>query len=467
MVTPSDPSPFRFGVATAGFQVEGGYNRPGQPANNWAAWEQSGRAEPSGTALRFWDDYEQQLDRVASLGCNAFRMSVEWTRCEPSPGEVDDGAFARYAAILEACQDRGLEPVVTLHHFTHPEWLGADLWLSPRAPERFAEWVATAVDRLGPHCPTWVTVNEINVLALQTYFTGMFPPGRRFDVSATIRSMDHLLTAHVLAYGEIKRRQPDAVVSTNSYPMSIYEIDRLLLDVLLSRRQGLARHEVGEWLRARRSRHHATTRPSMVERGLRRLAASGIPLEMALPRSLGAVFAAPSDCTLDVIQIDHYDPVVSNHLRLPGHRTAGGRAWLPARMLWDDPVDPRSLIDSCRTNAEPGLPLWVLENGLCNRVLAGPAFPRLDGWTRERYLTEHFSALREAWSEGVPVAGYFHWTLADNYEWGSYEPRFGLFGIERLASGDVRWSDRDSMGGDAAGTYRRLIAQLRAEVIQP
>src|SRR5688572_12363988 len=206
MVTPPDAGRFRFGVATAGFQVEGGYNRPGQPANNWAAWEQSGRVEPSGTALRFWDDYEQQLDRVASLGCDAFRLSVEWARCEPAPGEIDGDAFDRYAAILDACAERGLEPVVTLHHFTHPQWLGADLWLGPQSPERFAEWVATAVDRLGSRCRTWVTLNEINVLALQTYFTGMFPPGRRLDVSATIRSMDHLLTAHVLAYAEITRR---------------------------------------------------------------------------------------------------------------------------------------------------------------------------------------------------------------------------------------------------------------------
>ncbi|MDQ1375017.1 MAG: beta-glucosidase, partial [Actinomycetota bacterium] len=80
------PRSFRFGVATAGFQIEGGYNGPGQPANNWAAWEQAGRVEPSGIAVDFWRDWEHHLDRAVAAGCDAFRLSVEWARCEPAEG---------------------------------------------------------------------------------------------------------------------------------------------------------------------------------------------------------------------------------------------------------------------------------------------------------------------------------------------------------------------------------------------
>ena len=77
------------------------------------------------------------------------------------------------------------------------------------------------------------------------------------------------------------------------------------------------------------------------------------------------------------------------------------------------------------------LPVWIMENGICNRVIDGVAHPRLDGWTRSRYLAEHLAALARAVMAGVPIEAYLHWTLYDNWEWGSYEPRFGLYATER------------------------------------
>jgi beta-glucosidase/6-phospho-beta-glucosidase/beta-galactosidase len=105
----------------------------------------------------------------------------------------------------------------------------------------------------------------------------------------------------------------------------------------------------------------------------------------------------------------------------------------------------------------------VVENGLCNRVRDGHAYPRLDGWDRPRYLREHLAAVMEAVDDGVPVAGYWHWSLVDNYEWGSYEPRFGLHGLDRTGTdGGPRWQEDDALGDDAAGAYRRIIGGLRA-----
>ena len=455
------PDGFRFGVATAGFQIEGGYNGPGEPRNNWARWEDEGRVEPSGIALDFWNRYEEQLDRAVAAGCDGFRLSIEWARCEPVEGEIDTEALERYGAILAACAERGLQPLATLHHFTHPAWLGERFWTELDAPERFAAWVRTAVDALHDRCRHWVTVNEINVLALQTYVTGQFPPGLFFSAGDAVRTLDHLLAGHVLAYGEVHARQPDAVVATNTYSMSVYELDRLLLDVLLARRHRVPRHDLRSWLADRRETYHAAVDTGLRgERALRRLASAMIPLEQALPRAVAAVYDTAHESTLDVTQIDYYDPVVSHHLRMPGHRTAGGRSWLPGRMLWDDPPDPPGLARYAGLNVEPGLPVWVVENGLCNRVRNGRAHPRDDGWDRVRYLRENLAALVDALDAGVPVGGYYHWTLADNYEWGSYEPRFGLYGVDRARG--VAWSDLDSMGHDAAGAYRRLIEGLRA-----
>ena len=233
------PEGFRFGVATAGFQVEGHFNGPGEPCNNWFTWEEAGRVEPSGIAVDFWERYPDHLDRAVAAGCDSFRLSVEWARCQPTEGLWDDTAFDRVPRHPRACHERGLEPLVTLHHFTHPYWLGDEFWLRLDAPERFAAWVARAVREIGPLVTNWVTLNEINVYALQTFLIGLFPPGRRMAMGKTVRSLDHLLTAHVLAYAEIHAQQPGATVATNPFAFSVYEIDRLLSDVLLARLHGV------------------------------------------------------------------------------------------------------------------------------------------------------------------------------------------------------------------------------------
>ena len=97
---------------------------------------------------------------------------------------------------------------------------------------------------------------------------------------------------------------------------------------------------------------------------------------------------------------------------------------------------------------------------MCNRVRDGRSFDRLDGWDRPRYVRENVAAVVAALDDGVPVTGYWHWSLVDNYEWGSYQPRFGLYGVDRARG--RRWIDTDAMGRDSAGTYRRVIAGLRA-----
>jgi beta-glucosidase/6-phospho-beta-glucosidase/beta-galactosidase len=459
------PDGFCFGVATAGFQVEGGFNGPGEPANNWGSWERAGRVEPSGIALDFWGRYEEQLDRAVAAGCDSFRLSVEWARCEPVEGSLDEDALARYLAILEACRDRALEPVVTISHFTHPAWLGEDFWLRPESPERMAWWAEAVVTRLGDRCSKWVTVAEPNVLAIESFVGGAFPPGRLGDAAAAVQALDHMLAAHVRCYGVVHDHQPDGVAAINPYCLSVYEVDQLLTDVLMARSVGIDRDQLRPWLSERRTRwHERLVRPGqglerLKEVALRQLAARLVPLDQALPVTTAAVYESPYPGTLDVAQLDYYDPVSAHHLRVPGHRTAGGRHWFPDQPLWDYRPDPAGLTRFVTDNHHDGLGVWVIENGLCNRVRRGRSIPRLDGWDRARYLREHLSAVVAAIEAGVPVGGYWHWTLADNYEWGSYEPRFGLYGVDRERG--LRWSDLDSMGVDAAGAYRRLANGLR------
>jgi beta-glucosidase/6-phospho-beta-glucosidase/beta-galactosidase len=449
------PADFLFGVATAGFQIEGGYNGRDEPRNNWFRLEAEGRVEPSGLALDFWNDYEAQLDRAVAAGCNAFRFSLEWARCEPADGEIDDEAFARYADIVDACRERGLEPLVTLHHFTHPWWAGEDFWLRDDAPERFARWAAVAAARIAVR--HWVTINEYNILAVQSWVTGDFPPARSGDVRAAVRAIDHLLAAHVLAHTEIHAAIPDAVVATNGFAFSLYELDRLGTDVLLARRRGVPRRELRTWLAGRRARYEAAL-PR--ERVLRALLRKVTDLDATLARTVEAVYASPHECSLDHVQTDYYNPDTTSHFRVPGHMSSGGRHWGPDRLLWDDPPDPERFARYLPLLAEDDLDLWVVENGLCNRMHNGRSYARLDGWDRPRYLQAHLRTLVAAHAAGLHIGAYFHWTLADNYEWGSYEPCFGLYAVDRARG--VRWSDRDAMGHHAARAYRRLVEGLLA-----
>ncbi len=191
------------------------------------------------------------------IGCNAFRLSVEWARLEPRPGHHDDAALEHYAEILSQCAARGLEPIVTLHHFTHPWWQGEEFWLRPGSPDVFARHVARIVPALTPHCRRWVTINEPNIVMLMGWIEGASPPGRRMAVADAYCALDNLLTAHVLAADVVSELQPEAEVTMNTSSSSIYEHDRMLLDLLQLRDAGVDPADVDRYVDERRTLHDA------------------------------------------------------------------------------------------------------------------------------------------------------------------------------------------------------------------
>src|ERR1700723_700609 len=138
----SDQS-FLWGVATSPYQSEGGYNGLGQPQTNWATAEERRDVVRTGAASDFWKQYPEDFQRCREMGLNAFRLGIEWSRVQPTlkneggaaPG-FDAAALDAFAKMFAECRRAGMEPVVTLHHFVHPAWLGTDPWLSAATPEK-------------------------------------------------------------------------------------------------------------------------------------------------------------------------------------------------------------------------------------------------------------------------------------------------------------------------------------------
>ncbi len=477
---------FAIGVSTAGFQVEGGYNGDGEPHNNWLNWEHTGRVERSGTACDFWRRPEEALDRAVSIGCTTFRLSVEWARLEPEPDHFDDAALERYVEILSMCAARRVEPIVALHHFTHPWWLGDEFWLRPASPERFLRHVRRVVPALVPYCRRWVTINEPNRLMRAGWLEGVFPPGRRMAVADAYCVLDNLLTAHVLVADDIVASQPDALVTCTTSSSSLYEHDRLLTDLLLLRSADVDPADVDRYVDERRALHDAALPPRHVgELALRRFSAAVCPYgteggigggalwsrlrrasrRPAPRRVVGAVHASPQARPLGAIGFEWDDPVTSRALRLPGGIGAeAARRWSPRLAAWDVRPRPAGLQAWCRAEAalHPGLPLWV-ENGMATQVVGGRGVPRGDGWDRPRHVREHLGAVVGAVADGIPVGAYLHRSLVDSYEWGSSRSCRGLFGMDRTdPAGAVRWMDTDAQGDDAAGEFRRVVSGLVA-----
>ena len=214
------PSDFRWGCATAAHQVEGNNTN-----NDWYAWEQGeghiAGGQKSGLACDWWNNAEADLEHAAAMGQNAHRMSVEWSRIEPSEGKWDDAALDRYRQMLRFMREHGIEPMVTLHHFTTPLWLTErGGWENPAIIPLFERFATKVVQSLGEFCDLWCTINEPLIYAARLggrrawqrdtspdhISTGQARPGSMLKV------IENLFLGHGAAYYAIHRVQPQARV---------------------------------------------------------------------------------------------------------------------------------------------------------------------------------------------------------------------------------------------------------------
>ncbi len=496
-----------FGVATSGFQSEGGFNGADEPATHWRAWEFSGRVERSGAGTGLWGRFDEAARRARAMGLTRFRMGVEWARLCPRGAGFDAAAVSAYADRIETLRAQGLEPIVTLLHFTHPAWLGVDFWLSREAPAVFADYALASVTALNRALVRRgsrplgriLTLNEPNMLALATCVAGVFPHeasavtgGSPLGFWRALRSLDAMLCAHTLAWRRLHALyareawgRPD--VSTNLNFIDLYTLGKGLFDLLRAPSCGVAARDLGAFAREGRKRFYGALFEGEVGSRRHRVAASldGVLARAVGPavfdRTLATLYERWSDAPLDHLAIDLYDPFTAQQLRRADGLLSLLSEGLSTRALagldlsairlaepWEWSAEPWALVRTLRTLTWPlpTLPIDVDENGMAQRREVGEeTIPREDGVTRAMFLRGYLSALVHARVvEDLPVRAWCYWTLVDNYELGRWAPRFGLYALEDPPSPQEpgAWSLLDAGGDDAAGTYARIVAAVRS-----
>ncbi|HSS44286.1 MAG TPA: family 1 glycosylhydrolase [Thermoanaerobaculia bacterium] len=394
-----DPPQFLWGVATSAYQIEGATE------NDWTEWERLGKLkEPGvrcGKAAGHRERWRSDLALLPTIGANAYRFSLEWSRIEPRRGHFDEAALLEARETVELLTRLGVEPVVTLHHFTHPSWFWAEGgWEKREGVESFRRFAAAVADALGSRVRLWVTFNEPIVLLLGGYLGGVIPPGRR-SFPAASAALENLLRAHADVAGLLKDRNPSARVG----------IAHNMLDFAPDRP------------RSALDRRLARAGERLYNLALLESIATG-KVDWVFPGEGRAAFRVPDlPASNDYVGINYYSRV---HMRFRGtapwrgeyfYRDRAGRGLTESG--WE--VHPSGFERVLRVAAEVGRPLLVTENGIATR----------DDRRRCDFLREHAMILAHVRKAGLPVEGYFYWSLLDNFEWlEGFRPRFGLFEVD-------------------------------------
>ena len=391
------PPRFLWGAATSAHQVEGNNTN-----NNWWAWEQqAGRiihGHQSGLACDWWNGrWREDFDRAVESGQNAHRLSVEWSRIQPAPDRWDEDALDRYREMVRGLQERGIIPMVTLHHFTDPLWvteMGG--WENEAIIGLFEDYVNKVVEALREYVTLWITINEPNIVALFGFSLGLFPPGKK-SIRAAGGVVTNMVQAHSAAYRAIHALQPAAQV-------------------------GVAHHY-----------HH--TRPGKAWFPLDRWAAGiqGRAFNDAFPRALAdGVLRLPftrrrfpaARGTQDFLGVNYYmSDYVAFSLFSP-KQLFTRRYFAPGADLSDTgwiANEPQGMFEALKWGRQFKLPMIVTENGVEDA----------DDHLRPRYLLQHLHQVWRAVNFNWPVKGYFHWSLVDNFEWErGWTQRFGLWELD-------------------------------------
>lgn len=371
------PKGFLWGASTSSHQVEGGTH------NQWSEWEASparlaalereglvakhGRENfISGTAADHFHRYREDFRLARELGHNATRISIEWSRVEPDEGRFDDEAIAHYRDVIAEIRRNGMEPFVTLWHWTVPVWF-AEKGAFEKARNipyfiRFAERMAAAL----PEVRFWITLNEPEIYSGWSYALGLWPPQKK-NVFSAVGVHRNLIRAHRAAYPAIKKILPDAQVGV-AKPLTWFEAWRGRL-----------------WNRL---------------------------MKAFADRTWNLYFLEHIRDMQDFVGVNHY-----SHNRIDGWFNRNGNERV-SDLGWE--LYPEAIYHVLMMAKRYGKPIYITENGLADAADA----------ERPWFLRESLRSVHRAIADGADVRGYLHWSLLDNFEWAyGFWPRFGLVAV--------------------------------------
>jgi len=416
------PAGFRWGSATSAHQVEGG-NR----WNDWWRFEQTpggvANGDRSGEACRHYERFDDDFALAAADGHGAHRFSIEWSRIEPERGRFDRDAIAHYHDVLASLKRHGLQPLVTLHHFTNPIWIADHgSWESRETIDRFCDFVRFCAREYGQEVDWWLTINEPEVYAFRAWSEGTWPPRKRDD-GAALQVMANLLEAHGRAYH------------------ILHEEDRWDADGDgRAAAVGFAKHYTQlepkrAWfpIDALRARfENAVFNDAVLEAPVSGEIRLSIPGARSVHRHV-----AELENSLDYVGLNYYTRWKVVGLGAEPHVARDGA---PLTDLgWE--IYPEGLALAVQTVAATGQPVMITEHGFAD---AADAF-------RPRALVETLMHLHRAITRGSEVLGYMHWSLLDNFEWAEgFSGRFGLYRVDFEAPERTRERTR------SAAVYARI-----------
>jgi beta-glucosidase len=424
------PDHFRWGAATAAFQIEGSTGADGRTDSIWDVFCRKPGAVLGGDtgdpACDHYNRMPQDVDLLASLGLDTYRFSVAWPRVRPDAAAPNAKGIDFYSRLVDTLLDKGIRPWVTLYHWDLPQTLeDAGGWTNRDTAYRFAEYALTVHEALGDRVDTWTTLNEPWCSAFLGYASGDHAPGRT-QPRAAVAAVHHLLLAHGLGLKALREAGvTDAGITVNLQPFEPSRPERRDDVDLVRRLDGLQNRLFLDPLLHRRY-------PTDVARDLEPFGLADHVRDGDLK-----LIGAP----IDVLGVNYYTSAQVAAEEPDGD--ADRLAWavgapvarvvrrdLPTTAMgWEVTPDAfRDLLIRLREEYPP-VPIVITENGSAwdDEVSGGS----VDDTERVEYLRSHLGAVHEAVEAGVDVRGYLAWSLLDNFEWAfGYSKRFGIVYVD-------------------------------------
>ena len=442
------PADFRWGVATAAYQIEGAAREGGRGPSIWDTFANVDHLTLNGDngdiACDHYHRWADDLDLMASLGISHYRLSLSWVRLQPTGrGDLNPEGVAFYAALLEGMRERGITPMVTLYHWDLPQPLeDAGGWPARETAYLFADYADRTVRALGHLARDWITINEPWCVAFLGYGRGAHAPGKE-DPRLAVAAAHHVNLAHGLAVSAIRAIDPGLRVGNSNIVTDIVPASGSAADTAavvrldaMSNRVFLDPVYLGDYSPAVRELFAPLGLDALVDDG-----------DLAV---IGQ--------QVDFVGMNHYQRVVAWDADDGTYLRVGERPASPATTSFGWSVIPESLGAVLRrvSSEFTSLPIYITENGASYNDYVDPD-GQVNDHDRVAYFAGYLAAAGRAIEEGVDLRGYYAWSFLDNFEWAEgYSKRFGLVFVD--------YRDQTRIPKRSAHWYAQQIARHRSAV---